>query len=225
MWGIGFAAAATLSGCSGPRMVAPADVASGSRVLAVQGRKNATGAFVNESFALGSWKVSNVDRDWKSKSSFSVAGYGASKTKTGYTYDLEATSKWSGSCAALKKEKGGGLGGFSVAVGESNLVCECKNGDKSASAQLSGPNAKKHDQGQITWGDSALQLSIVEEASGSNLTGEPAGYRADRGGKAAGAVELLHPGQVWLANDLDAASSEALSCVFAGLMLYVPPDN
>lgn len=210
-----------LAGCAGPRMVAPRDIATGSKTLEVADRSMASGAFVNEDFKLGSWKVTEVDRDWSGKSGFSVGGYGASSTKTGFSYQLEASHKWKGACAAVKSEKG--FGNFSW--GASTLVCECKAGDTSALVKLAGKDAKKHTEGEVTLGAATLKISLVEETDGSNFTGMPAGYRADKDAKPAGAVEVLKPGRVWLAADMSPSDSEALSCVFVGLMLYVPPSD
>ena len=47
----------------------------------------------------------------------------------------------------------------------------------------------------------------------------------DRGPAAVGAVEVLHPGRIWLARALDNDGRSDLACLFAGLMLYKPPRD
>ncbi len=208
--------------CAGPRMVAPADVASSSRVLEAKDRSSATGALVDESFRLGDWKVTEVDRDWTSKSGFSVGSYGQADTTTGYSYQLNASKTWKGSCASVKKEKA--MGNFSFG-NKSNLLCECKTGKSSVTAAMSGSNPKKHEKGEIKLGSKKYELSVINETEGSNFTGLPAGYRVDDRDTAVGAVETLNPGRVWLNKELAEGDAEAVSCTLVGLMLYVPPSD
>lgn len=203
-------------------MVPPSDVTGTSRVLEAKDRSNATGALVDESFQLGDWKVTEVDRDWNSKSSFSVGPYGQADTTTGYSYQLDAGKNWKGSCASVKKQKA--VGNFSFG-NKSNLICECKAGKSSVTASVSGANPRSHDTGEVKLGKKKYQLSIISETDGSNFTGMPAGYRLDDGDASVGAVETLKPGRVWLNKDLDEDDAEAVSCAMVGLMLYVPPSN
>ena len=41
----------------------------------------------------------------------------------------------------------------------------------------------------------------------------------------AGAVEVAHPGQVWLKKGLDDATRAKTTCAFVGLMLYKAPSD
>jgi len=50
------------SGCATPRMAPPADVVEATESLTTTGHKRASGALVNESFQLGEYEVTNVDR-------------------------------------------------------------------------------------------------------------------------------------------------------------------
>lgn len=210
------------SGCGGgPRMTAPPEFAEGSRTLEVQERSRASGALANESFKIGDWQISDVDRDWNSSGGFSVAGYGSDKKKTGYGYRLKASQTWEGACASLREEKGVG----NVSWGNSNLACECTAGSTKVQAVLTGNDKKRLDGGEGTLGDQTLRLSLVEETEGMNLTGAAAGYRLDRGEEPVAAVETLYPGRVWLTEGVDGSEAEAVSCLFAGLMLYVPPSD
>ena len=86
-----------LGGCAGPRMVAPKDVAQGSQTLEVADRSSMSGALVDESFKLGAFAVTDVDRDWNKKNGFAVAGYSNDTTTTGYSYKLKGGSEaWRG---------------------------------------------------------------------------------------------------------------------------------
>ena len=151
-------------GCAGPRMVAPADVAQGSEVLEVTDRSSMSGSLVNESFKLGSFAVSDVDRDWNKKSSFSVVGYSNATTTTGYSYKVKGgAGAWEGSCASSANDKGVHVMGGSVDWGSTKLTCECKQGSTSASVVLNSgsPDNDKNSAGALTVGDAKYNVSPV----------------------------------------------------------------
>src|ERR1043165_2812385 len=77
-----------LAPCAGPRMVPPSDVARGS-VLDVKNRSKASGAFVNEGFEVGSYKVAKVDRSWVHGNGFGAGPYSTLRSTAGYTYELQ----------------------------------------------------------------------------------------------------------------------------------------
>ena len=73
---------------------------------------------------------------------------------------------------------------------------------------------------------SAGNYAIVAlyDREGTLSDGEPSGYRVDGEGPL-GAVEVLKPGRVWLAKSVAVAERAELACLFAGLMLYMPPRD
>ena len=61
-------------GCStASQMVVPADVSGGLDVIAVTDRSIWSGALADETFNLGPYKVTDVERDWDSSKSNSVS--------------------------------------------------------------------------------------------------------------------------------------------------------
>ena len=221
---LGFAAL----GCAGPRMVAPEDVSQGSQVLEVTDRSSMSGSLVNESFKLGSFDVSDVDRDWNKKSSFSVVGYSNATTTTGYSYKVKSgAGAWEGSCASSANDKGVKVMGGSVDWGSTKLTCECKQGGTSASVVLNSnsPDNSKNSAGALTVGDAKYKVSPVNTTDKSNLGSGAAGFRYDSAEGALGAVEVLRPGRVWLNARLPEAQRMPVACVSAGLMLYQPPSD
>lgn len=208
--------------CAGPRMVPPADVAEGARVLDTKDRSAASGSFVDESFTLDKYAVTDVDRDATSKSSFSIGGYGKSSTTTGYTYQFAAGSdKYNGGCGSVSKQQGVSFGGGGgVDWGSTEVTCECGAG---TSLKLVGNG--KGVTGSVSLGDDKYTLTPVEETDKSSFGAGPAGFRVDAEGKPRGAVETLHPGRVWLGKDVEGPVADKLSCLFVGLMLYVPPSD
>jgi hypothetical protein len=221
---VGFGAA----GCAGPRMVAPADVAKGSQILEVTDRSAMTGSLANESFKLGSFDVSDVDRDWNKKSSFSVVGYSDATTTTGYSYKLKAGgAAWDGSCASSASEQGVRVLGGSVDWGKTRITCECKQAGATASVVLNSnsPDSEKNAAGVLTVGDSKYKVSAVNETDSTNLTSGAVGFRYDGQDGAMGAVEVMRPGRVWLKTGLPEPLRLPVACVSAGLMLYQPPSD
>lgn len=220
----------TAAGCAGPRMVAPKDITQGSELLEVTDRSAMTGALANESFHLGSFDVKDVDRDWNKKSGFSVPGYSTSTTTTGYSYKLSGGgAEWSGSCASSAGKQGTQVFGGEAAWGSTNITCECKKGDTTASVvlQADSPNSDSTKQmsGELTAGDAKYRVSVVSDTDKANYTDRPAGFRYDSEEGVVGAVEILRPGRVWLDRRLPEPQRLPVACLSAGLMLYQPPSD
>jgi hypothetical protein len=211
-----------VAGCAGPRMVAPADVSKGSQVLEATERSAASGALVDESFKLGGFDVADVDRDWNSSSGFGVAGYSKETTTAGYTYTLKGKGEtWKGMCAAKSGKQGVALmGGGEASWGKTSITCECKNADATATVVL-----RDSSSGELTSGEGKYKVSAVDETDKSNFTGSPGGFRYDSDEGSIGAVEILRPGRVWLNERLPEAERLPVTCLSAGLMLYVPPKD
>lgn len=207
------------SGCAGPRMVPPSDVAADARVLDTKDRSQAVGMLADESFTLDQYAVTDVDRNATKKSSFSVGGYGKSSTTTGYTYNFAAGSnKFKAGCGSVTKSKSVSLGGGgSVDWGNTKITCECGE----AKLELEGRGETV--TGSVSLGEQSYALTPVQETDKSSFGSGPAGFRADFEGKPRAAVETLYPGRVWLSPGVEGPEAEQLSCLFVGLMLYVPP--
>ncbi len=81
-------------------------------------------------------------------------------------------------------------------------------------------------RGALLAGESEAQLLALRslhKLEGTRLPfGEPAGYVLERDGVAVAAVETLNRGRVWLAPDLDPATSGAAAAAAAALLFYNP---
>ena len=205
-------------GCAAPKMAVPANVAKSSEVLEAQDRSMASGALVDEGFRLGSYPVTEVDRDWNSKSGFSVGPFSDKKATTGYQYQLSAgKTKLKGTCGSETKEKSFLTGASSeIAWGSTTVACSCEGGDAPASLTWSG------DKSEMTVAGSTYAIKPIHETAEGSSMSEPVGFSA--GSKETlGAVEVTHPGRVWLNKGLSAEAKAEASCLFVGLMLYQPP--
>ena len=208
------------AGCAAPKMAVPPNVAKSSEVLEAQDRSMASGALVDESFKLGSYSVTDVDRDWNSSGGFSVGPFSDKKATTGFQYKLSAgKTKLTGQCGSETKKQGFSLSGSSsIAWGDTTVACSCEGSGEAANLTWSGKQAE-----MIVLGTTYQIEPIHETADGSNMS-EPVGFSA-KGGEVLGAVEVTHPGRVWLNKALSDEAKAQASCLFVGLMLYQPPKD
>lgn len=208
-----------LVGCATARMGAPNDVTESSEVLTVSDRSSASGAFVDESFKLGTYNVADVDRDWNSSSGVGVGPWGKETKTTGFAFNLKGGAKaLAGKCASETREQSVlGLGG-EFSWGNTTVACACEGDGDKAELLMS----KK--QNTVTIDGTTYELAPVHSTTEGDDASEPTGFRAD-GDELLGAVEVMHPGQVWLNKALDDGAKSKAACLFAGLMLYKPPSD
>lgn len=215
-------------GCAGPRMIAPADVVAGSDTFEATDRSRASGLLADESFVLGPYKVSEVSRDANSTRSFTSGDVEDSKTTTRYEYNFEAqTGILQGVCASNAQRKNVDLGdGAAIDWGKMALTCECVGVENlgPATIEVRG-NDNRSKGGTVRLGTEVFHVKPITEQDGVSFHGGPAGFRVDSEGGHLGAVETLYPGKVWIARGTEPERAAQLSCLFAGLMLYLPPSD
>jgi hypothetical protein len=70
-----------------------------------------------------------------------------------------------------------------------------------------------------------LRPSSAAEGGGQgSFLGMPLGYEAG-GTPSLGAVDVIHPGRVWINRTLGTGDQADLACLFGGLLLYHPPST
>lgn len=223
------------AGCSALRMVPPADVEATSDALEATERSSFTGAWVDESFRVGPYRVAKVDRDWDHASGWSAGlgadeegglGYGKESIRSAFAFEFEEperTETLPASCKSLDTEKGlslGKLGKFSSR--DFNLRCTCGSGLSAVTLELGGePNDPT---GRIALRGANFEVTPVHETNASS-TFDPAGFRVDQDGQPVAAVEVLRPGRIWLSKALLQEERRQLGCLLAGVMLYVQPSE
>jgi len=196
-------------------MAPPADVAGASEVLAVSERSKWSGQFVNEGFKLGDYDVVDVDRKWGSNSGSGIGPWSKETTTTGFSYVLAAgEKKLPGKCSSVSTSQA--VSGFSW--GHMKFACACDGADGKAELVIT-------DTGRtLKVRDTEYKLEPIHALAGGGNMPNPTGFRAD-GDQPLGAVEVVHPGQVWLKKGLDDATRATTTCIFVGLMLYKPPSD
>ena len=221
--------AAFLGGCSTTmQMVVPGDVAGVSQVIAATDRSIWSGALADETFGLGPYRVSRVDRDWDSGSAsgFSIADFGFSsgKTEGGYVYLFETPEgRMQGQCLTKVKDAELSLGSVSFESRVAGLSCICSRGKTEVARVSVQADITEGYNGILTTGDRQYKVVSINAREGGWSSG-PTGYRIDSD-RPIGAVEVLKPGRIWLARNFGEPQRGRLACNLAGLMLYLPPTD
>jgi hypothetical protein len=214
-------------GCGGGwGMAVPADVAQESEELKIQDRSSWSGALVDESFKLGPYRVTDVDRKWDSTRTRSLFEFSDSRTQGGYAYKLGAQdATLAGDCATEQREQTKQLGDgaeFSNVVAK--LGCACRDDQGEATLLLDASTTAQY-QGSLKGPGYQYQVTaLTQRDNGRMASHDPLGYRVDGEGPI-GAVGVVKPGRVWLAKSVPESARRQLACLFAGLLLYMPPER
>ncbi len=207
-----------LVGCAGPRMAPPADLVK-QESLPVEGRSRATGMLVDESFSIGPYQIAEVDRDWNSSSSVGVGPWSKETKTTGYQFELHSgKDKLPGKCESEHKSQGVLALGGEFSWGDVRIVCTCGTSKEGGQILLTD------DENSAKVAGSAYEVAAIHEEQGGSTQSAPLGFRLDADEPFA-AVEVAHPGSVWLKKGLNEAERQQTACLFAGLMLYQPPSD
>jgi len=210
--------------CTPLRMGVPADLAQQSDLIQVTDRSRMSGAFANESFKMGPYEITNVDRKWNSSSSGSVLNFSASEAKTGYTFTFKtAQGESKVQCGSKANQKNTSVMGFDITTSQDDIGCACEGAGASSKIQLSAGNGDGLQGTVATRGGNLTAAAVMRFANGSGSS-TPVGYEF-RTQNVVGAVELAHPGQLWMANALDEQARADVACLAAGLLLYLPPKQ
>jgi len=216
------AVALTSVACTPTHMAAPADLAANGEELDVSNRSQFSGALADESFEVGPYQVTDVNRKWDISSETSVPGFTANTSSGGFSYQFHGLdTDYAGRCEVDSDQndfhlEGGGTLSFQFA----QLACSCHS-DRSRAA-LVIDNSDSRGNASVTTSGGRYELSSVYDLEGGGTSSDPAGYRADAPDGALGAVDVTHPGRIWLRSGLSDVEREQASCLFAGLMLYQP---
>jgi hypothetical protein len=207
---------------------------------------------VSESFRIGPYEITEVDRDWEISGGGSILGVSQKHVAGGYSYLFRGSNgERRGKCVIGADERGFPPGGpVSVRHAMGRLGCVCRGSN--LTVQLSyTPGLGARGRGQWVLGDGEnyrgklqaggryFSVKIISSTEGKGRTYvegegwkdtvvvpslEPTGALVYGGGPAAG-LELLHPGRAWFARSLKSSQREEIACLFGGLLLYESPSE
>jgi hypothetical protein len=207
-------------------MTVPPEISKDSEVITATDRGFMSGSLADETFKLGKWAVEDVDRDWDSGSAVTVLAFSSESTEGGYSYKLKSEGvDLQGGCVTEKADKSLALsGGINLSSSFAKLGCTCNgSGGQPTKVVISASTSDRY-SGHVQTSAGTYTITAIYEAEGAMSTVDPTGYRVD-GDRPRGAVEVLKPGRVWFARDIEEAERTDLACLYVGLMLYMPPDE
>lgn len=225
-----------VGGCIvGLRMQPPEDLDGVSQVLDVSGRSRfGRGLTSSEDFALGPYRVSQVDRDWShvrgsvrepwyiggrqlettSHGGFSFAFAGGEETLAGVCETARLSGRWQ-------------FGSWSFGNDSPSLGCRCRRGAKVVSSLfVAGAGAGSRWDGWLELGGTRYRVEGQNRLEGNKTSAGPAGYRFEApAAPPLGAVDIMEPGRVWLHDGLSEADRQAAGCAAAALLLDPTPPQ
>ena len=225
--------ALALAACHPARLAVPSDIAAATEAVDVQNRSGVTGMFANEDFEIGAYRVREVDRSATSGTRWSVGTTSQSDWDGGYSFRLEGgEAPLEGECRYAKSRTSAreALFGGTVSVGRESLDCACgadvrfgvQSGGSGSVPIPSGEESRL--TGNLVLGDRSFKVRSLHGFEGGATVNAVAGYRVD-GDASFAAVEVLTPGRVFLPRELAPADRARLTCLLAGMILYVPPSD
>jgi len=226
-----FAAATVGAGCHPVHMATPADLAPLADEIAVTNRGRSYGTFANETFGMGPYQVTRVHRGGTTSQSsgFMMAGFGHEHTKSHSFYDFDITTPvgaYKGSCGVFVDSQESHYGRWTVGgPGSQVLDCNCAGGGPGVTRVYVQLAPQVH--GVLVHRDGTalgLEPSSLEGGGNASFMGSPIGFQSV-GTPPIGAVEVVHPGRVWINRTLGAGEQSDLACLFGGLLLYHPPST
>jgi hypothetical protein len=227
--------ALALAACHPARLAVPSDVAAATEVVDVKNRSGATGTFANEDFEIGELRVRGVDRSATSRTRWSVGTTTQSDYDGGYAFRLEGgEAPLEGECryAGARTSAKDALFGGTFSTARESVDCACgadvRFGVQSgASASVPIPSGEDSRlTGHLVLGAGrTFTVRSLHGFEGGASVRAAAGYRVDKDGAPFAAVEVLTPGRVFLPRELAPADRARLTCLLAGMILYVPPSD
>ena len=229
------------AGCETVKMAVPEDLAEASEELPITGRSRFAGMpGVDASFKMGSYEITDVDRDSNFTQSGSVPGFTGAHVSGGYSYLFRGGhDERRGECAIT----GDKMEILFVGHSWGTLACVCQGSESESSFKLPLGDgwqlmhgSKNRGELQAGGRDFTVQVIAAVETGGRTYQDgswqkggtmpwtEPTGCRVDGDGPVGG-LELLHPGRMWLARSLESTEREDMACLLGGLLLYDPPSE
>jgi hypothetical protein len=211
--------AAATAGCAPVRMAVPKDVGGASDEIVIADRSSMSGALADESFKMGPYQVTDVDRKWTSSS----GGFFGSATKAGYAFALKAPEgAYKGACASIVDETSVGMFGGTFSSQNFDVKCECA-GPAQANFEMKSDTTSQY-RGKVNARNTTFDIEGIYNDEKGSSSSKAIGYYV-HGGDAVGAVEVVGKGRVWLAKTLDPGTRADVACLFAGLLLHKPPSE
>lgn len=188
-----------------------------------------------------------MDHGWTTTTTESIGPVSNETTTGSYSYTLSKAGKLlNGRCATGETGQHVDLGsGWSAGEEQYGLTCRCGDQAKllirtdgldsiddkdkvqmiyETDGQSVSPwfSAGEVYRGRLFVGNDHYEVTALYEAEGGISLFEPLGYRVSRSRAFVGMVEVVSPGNMWLAKGLNAHVRDHMSCLMTGLIFYRP---
>jgi hypothetical protein len=206
--------ATALAACSPVRLKVP-EAANAGKELKVQGFSANSFSFKQKDIQLGSYRVTNIDRDWDKGSTTNVGNgaYARDEKTKGFRFDVKAQARTLHAECNEEAVQQGILGFTDPKI---ILECTCTEGETTR-ATLKLKNGK----GNANVGAAAYDLSALHRGEGGADASEALGYQF-RGAQGTGVVDVSSSGRAWLPAAASEDEALGLVCGYAGFLLYRP---
>lgn len=207
--------ASLTSACTVATMKPPPGVAT-SQALPVQGHSGNMQTFKEKDLKIGSYAVTNIDRDWDKGTQVSAGPWSRDAKKKAYRYDVKANQRTlRGECTEQAVQHSVvGFGKMKV-----TFHCTCKEGDTQR-ATLDLVN----EAGTVKIGEAtSFDVTAVHQSEQGAQLSSALGYHfvaADQ----EGAVDVGGKGRAWAPANMAEEDLFGLVCSYAGLFLYRPTE-
>jgi hypothetical protein len=201
-------------------MAVPDDVAGQAETLPV-GRSPYLAS--DKPFSFGAYQVSDIERNWYPRQASPVLAPSPNTPLASYAFKFAGPDgEARGECALETAAPRISRNHFILLRRTDRLGCRCQGPNIQSDVTLI-PDTDRALTGQANLHGSSVDIMpVTHYANGAPTRGPFAGLQA-RTATPAGAVELLRPGRVWLARDLDQTRRSDLACLFAALLIYQEP--
>jgi hypothetical protein len=217
----------TLLASCGGHVPVPPELQANVTVLPVTERKTFGGIMGDDPFVMGPYRVSGLDRTWRSGPGWNYFGLlpgdkGFSKETTirDFSFNFAGPGGTITSACSTQLVEYLVKGHVTLEHHERRTLCRCAGAGLNAEARLSSDDGKW--SGEALLHGQTMPLQIMNTDTNGVPLPKAIGYQIGAP-TAIGLVETRPPGQVWLANHVDGVSHAEMSCLFSALLLVEQP--
>jgi hypothetical protein len=219
-----------LAACRTARMACPPELSASAIEMPVTGRQ---GFGLSKSFRFGPYDVSDVHRGWRVTTTWSIFGYGSSKSEQPFEFKLRTHDNvdWQAHCATGVRWKEMELNNFMDTGGvlewglssHALFTCEFSPPEKKRPWKMV---MKQETQNLVLDGllsDGATRISIKgtrELEGGAWPLTEATGYLFYSNQDLVGAVDVVNQGAVWIEKELSDNTRRAAAAAASALLLH-----
>ena len=215
------------AGCQSARMAVPAELESGADAWPCVGRG---GLAFAEHFSFGPYRVSNVQRSWTRRVSWSIAFFGQSSARQRFEFSLDTPSSriWQAQAATgmrredLKDSIGGGQLTWGLSRNVEFAARIAPAGETNAwTLALADAMDAKPMQGFFSGNGVSLRVESTRKLAGTSIPlSEPSGFLVFDGNRIVAAIDVVNAGSVYFDRSIDPSLRDPLAAASAALLLY-----